>query len=230
MYGLFPFLSSPLPPCSIKEKETSAQTLASWFFGTLAHHLPGQQAFQIQSVTIPCPNKSSRFIGLPSREWGFPDGPSGKAWKHRSFGRVWLFVTPRTVAHQLLRPWNSSGKNTGVGSHSPSPGDLPYSPPAKSGVVRDEGSIPVFGEIPWSRKWQPGPVLLPGKFHGQRSLVDYSPWSCKESDTTEQLSALGGSSGRPVLVKFSGIKLMIIHCFSDTLLQNRHAISYSFQI
>ena len=31
------------------------------------------------------------------------------------------------------------------------------------------------------------PVLLPGKFHGQRSLVGYSPWGCKESDTTERL-------------------------------------------
>ena len=28
-------------------------------------------------------------------------------------------------------------------------------------------------------------VLLPGEFHGQRSLVGYSPWSCKEPDTTE---------------------------------------------
>ena len=37
------------------------------------------------------------------------------------------------------------------------------------------------------RKWQPTPVLLPGKSHGQRSLVGYSPWDCKESDTTEQL-------------------------------------------
>ena len=33
----------------------------------------------------------------------------------------------------------------------------------------------------------PTPVLLPGKFHGQRSLVSSSPWSCKESDTTERL-------------------------------------------
>ena len=32
-----------------------------------------------------------------------------------------------------------------------------------------------------------GPVLLPGKSHGQRSLVGYSPWGRKESDTTEQL-------------------------------------------
>ena len=31
------------------------------------------------------------------------------------------------------------------------------------------------------------PVLLPGKSHGQRSLVGYSPWGHEESDTTEQL-------------------------------------------
>ena len=39
--------------------------------------------------------------------------------------------------------------------------------------------------IPWRRKWQSTPVLLPGKSHGQRSLVGYSPWGHKESDTTE---------------------------------------------
>ena len=35
------------------------------------------------------------------------------------------------------------------------------------------------------RKWQPTLVFLPGESRGQRSLVGYSPWSCKESDTTE---------------------------------------------
>ena len=39
----------------------------------------------------------------------------------------------------------------------------------------------------WRRKWQPTAVFLPGQTHGQRSLVGYSPWGCKESDTTEQL-------------------------------------------
>ena len=39
----------------------------------------------------------------------------------------------------------------------------------------------------WRRKWQPTPILLPGKFHGLRSLVGYSPWGHKESDTTERL-------------------------------------------
>ena len=35
------------------------------------------------------------------------------------------------------------------------------------------------GKIPWRRKWQPTPVLLPRKFHGWRSLVGYSPWGQK---------------------------------------------------
>ena len=36
--------------------------------------------------------------------------------------------------------------------------------------------------------WLPTLVFLPGKSHGQRSLVDYSPWTGKESDMTEQLT------------------------------------------
>ena len=35
----------------------------------------------------------------------------------------------------------------------------------------------------WRWAWQLTPVFLPGKFHGQRSLVGYNPWTCKESDT-----------------------------------------------
>ena len=50
------------------------------------------------------------------------------------------------------------------------------------------GLIPWIRKIPWRRKWQPSPVFLPGKFHGQRSLVGYSPWGCKESDMTKWLS------------------------------------------
>ena len=43
--------------------------------------------------------------------------------------------------------------------------------------------------INWRRKRQPTPVLLTGKFHGQRSLVSYSPWVAK-SDTTEGIHFL----------------------------------------
>ena len=42
-------------------------------------------------------------------------------------------------------------------------------------------------ERSWRRQWHPTPVLLPGKSHGRRSLVGYSPWGRNESDTTEQL-------------------------------------------
>ena len=47
---------------------------------------------------------------------------------------------------------------------------------------------PWVRKIPWSRKWHPTPLFLPGEFHGQRSLVGQSQWSHKESDTTERMS------------------------------------------
>ena len=75
-------------------------------------------------------------------------------------------------------------------------------------------------EIPWTeksgglqsmglwksrrRQWHPTPVLLPGKSHGQRSLIGCSPWGRKESDTTERLhfhfslSCIGEGNGNPL--------------------------------
>ena len=58
--------------------------------------------------------------------------------------------------------------------------------------------------IYWRRQWHPPPVLLPGKSHGQGSLVGYSPWGHLESDTTEQLhfhfslSCIGEGKGNPL--------------------------------
>ena len=46
---------------------------------------------------------------------------------------------------------------------------------------------PWVGKTLWRRKWQPTPVLLPGKSHGRRSVAGYSPWGLKGSDTTERL-------------------------------------------
>ena len=48
---------------------------------------------------------------------------------------------------------------------------------------------PWVGKMPCRRAWQPTPVFLPEEFHGQRSLMDYSPWGHKESDMTKQLSS-----------------------------------------
>ena len=57
-------------------------------------------------------------------------------------------------------------------------------PPASAGDARDAGFIPESGKSPGG-SWQPTPVFLPGKSQGQRRLVSYSSWECKESDTTE---------------------------------------------
>ena len=48
------------------------------------------------------------------------------------------------------------------------------------------GFDPSVGKIPWSRKWQPTPVFLPGKFHAQRCLAGCRPWGRREPDTAEQ--------------------------------------------
>ena len=45
-----------------------------------------------------------------------------------------------------------------------------------AGDVGDAGSIPESGRLPGGGDDYPTPVFLPGKFHGQRSLVGYSPW------------------------------------------------------
>ena len=55
-------------------------------------------------------------------------------------------------------------------------------------TTRRPGFDPWVGKIPWTKEWQPTPVFLPGEFHGQRSLVGYSPQGHKESDMTERLT------------------------------------------
>ena len=110
---------------------------------------------------------------------------------------------------RLLCPWISPGKNTGVGCHSllqgifltqrSNPGLLhciqilyhlnqqeallKYSvgknPPVNVRRCKRCGFGPWVEKIPWRRKWQPTPVLLPGESHGQRSLAGYSPWGRK---------------------------------------------------
>ena len=68
------------------------------------------------------------------------------------------------------------------------------------------GFDPRVGKIPWRRKWQPTPVFLPGKSHGQRSRAGFNPWGHKESDMAEHSTACsqmqfmwgfpGGASGK----------------------------------
>ena len=68
---------------------------------------------------------------------------------------------------------------------SPNSGDVLV--PLITCNVGDLCSITGFGEIPWRRERLPTPVFWSGESRGQRSLAGHSPWSCKESDTTEPL-------------------------------------------
>ena len=54
-------------------------------------------------------------------------------------------------------------------------------------AMQRPGFDPWFRKISWRRKWQLTPVLLPGKSHGQMSLIGALAWGREESDTTEQL-------------------------------------------
>ena len=81
------------------------------------------------------------------------------------------------------------------------------------------GFDPWVGKIPWRRKWQPTPVLLPGDSNGQRSLVGYSPWSSKESDTTEWLHF--HFTPKKKLTKLKGN--CIILCKFDSVLLNNNS-------
>ena len=63
-------------------------------------------------------------------------------------------------------------------------------PLVTAGDVKRRGFDPWVRKIPWRKKWQLTPVLLPGESHGQRSLEGYSPWGHKEVVTTERLGTL----------------------------------------
>ena len=96
-----------------------------------------------------------------------------------------MFIKPGSLPSPLLHPdiWLELKKNT----QPCSPFSLLFHKP----FIR-------------RRQWQPSPVLLPGKSHGRRGLVGYSPLDCEESDMTEQLhfhfslSCIGEVNGNPL--------------------------------
>ena len=60
-------------------------------------------------------------------------------------------------------------------------------------------------------EWLPTPVFLPGEFWGQRGLMGHSPWGCKESDTTEQLT-----------FHYSCVVGLVLYFVYEEYLQGRH--------
>ena len=81
-------------------------------------------------------------------------------------------------------------------------------------------------KILWRREWQPTPVFLPGKSHGRRQLAIYSPWSCKELDTTEQLSTHAGILfsivAAPIYVPTNSVRGSLFSTLSPAFIVCRH--------
>ena len=118
-------------------------------------------------------------ITVPKRFVGFPGGSEGKenpyypaVTSHFHFPSLRIYLFWKFLILYVGLPRWLSGKESAC-QH------------------KRHGSHPWVEMIPWRRKWQPTPAFLPGKSHGQRSLVGYSPWDHKELDTNEQLTQKG---------------------------------------
>ena len=93
-------------------------------------------------------------------------------------------TTQRNVGMPL--PWSISKNDALIMSLYDFAGDTSGKEPAyQCRRLKRCGFDHWVGKVPWRSKWQPTPVFLPGEFHGQSSLVGYSPWGHKDSDTTE---------------------------------------------
>ena len=76
----------------------------------------------------------------------------------------------------------------------------------------DPGLIRSLGwEVPLEKGMAPTPVFLPGESHGQRNLVGYSPWGCKEPDTTERPTLLPFYGTISCILFFSFLKIFFGH-------------------
>ena len=127
------------------------------------------------------------WVDGPESQWtpGVCDGQGGLVcWD--SWGRKELDTTERLIWSDLI--WHNNGKLDKIHRYKHIHG-LPgwirgkeYSRQCRR--CRRHGFDLWFGKIPWRRKWQPTLILLPEKSHRRRGLVGYSPWGCKESDTT----------------------------------------------
>ena len=64
--------------------------------------------------------------------------------------------------------------------------DFPGGSDSNASTAKQESHVQSLGweDSPGEEKWLHTPVFLPGALYGQRRLAGYSPWGCKESDTT----------------------------------------------
>ena len=136
--------------------------------------------------------------GLLPRKWPDKTGWQALQSTHTAQGDSRLGegqISPRTVLRgDRGKGVRSQGNMLQVSyTHPTHNTTLSRQTPSKFGLLEVEAETRARwtrcfeGGLPWRRKWQPGPALLPGKSHGRRSLVGHNSWGRKESDTTERL-------------------------------------------
>ena len=131
-------------------------------------------------------SRQEHWSGLP-----FPS-PKGTIERKtvKSLSCVQLFVTPWTVAYQAPQSMEFSKQDYWSGFISFS--NLQYSTRIyiQYAIItyyqKESEKIDIYVCV-WRRQWHPTPVLLPGEFQGQRSLVGCRLWGRTESDTSELL-------------------------------------------
>ena len=89
------------------------------------------------------------------------------------------------------------------------------------------GFSPRIRRISCRREWQPTPVFLPGEFHGQRSLVGYSPWDHKKSDTTKRLTHTHTHTHTTLLGSWPRLAIL---CIFLSLLFKSNSLAYSITL
>ena len=117
---------------------------------------------------------------------------------------MFFYVYPSLIViwHKLGFPGGASGKESA----------------SRCREFKRHGFYPSVTKIPCRRKWHPTPILLPGKFHGQRSLVDYRPYSVPESQTwlSNREHTQKSQTGT---ITFSKLKTVTEICQSYTVLK-----------
>ena len=140
----------------------------------------------------------STCFNNPSQEFLKSVSDTDESLHVKSFSRSQEMVDPKEMAtHSSVLAWRIPGTGSLVGCRLWGRTELDTTELTwqremvkRLPTMWETRFNPWAGKILWRRQWQPTPVLLPGKSHGQRIVVGYSPWGRKESDTTERLHFL----------------------------------------
>ena len=201
------FWTSPLTSCLFpyrRESDTSCLSPAGGVQCPRQHH-QGQAGWPLGLCRLDPPTQTSacELLGLAQLLPGVGVG------EEACFSLVQLQLDQGTIqAHSTgatrgagtqggesrtkVGPQAKTGSRTEIGLEGEQAEDeasqvapVVKNPPARVGRHKGYRFSSWVRKIPWRRAWQPTPVFLPGESHGQRSLVGYSPWNPKKSDTTE---------------------------------------------